>query len=175
VNEAADTARWRFDFNRIAAIFSVVLSLALFAIIPHQIDKPMVVLADSGSSLSAELFPRIVASAFLLLGIWYFFRSRSLAERNGFHDLDREAAGNVLITFAAMAVYVPLMVNLGFVAASAILIAFLSTFFGNRNFYLTALVSIVIPIIIFFLFTRLLLTSLPPFPVDTVLTRYSIL
>jgi len=175
LSDAGETSPVRFGFNRLAAIFFVAFSIVLFAIIPHQIDEPMIVLADSGSSLSAELFPRIVASAFLLLGVWYFFRSRSLTERNGFRDLDREAAGNVLITFAAMAVYVPLMVHLGFVVASAVLIAFLSTFFGNRNLYLTALVSVVIPIIIFFLFTRLLLTSLPPFPIDTVLTRYSIL
>jgi putative tricarboxylic transport membrane protein len=175
LSDTDETSPGQFSFNRLAAIFFVVLSIVLFAIIPHQIDKPLILLGDAGSTLSAELFPRIVASAFLLLGIWYFFRARSLAERNGFRDLDRQALSNVLITFAAMSVYVVLMVNLGFVVASAILIAFLSTFFGNRNYYLTALVSIVIPIIIFFLFTRLLLTSLPPFPIDTVLTRYSIL
>lgn len=165
----------RLNFNRVAAIVFVVLAVTLFLIIPHQIDKPLIVLADAGSTLSAELFPRLVASAFLVLGIWFFFRARTLDERNGFRDLDREAITNVSITFVAMALYVVLMVNVGFVVASAILIASLSTFFGNRNFYLTALVSIVIPVVIFFLFTRLLLTSLPPFPIDTILTRYSIL
>ena len=175
MNETTGISDQRFNFNRVASILFVALSIALFAIIPHQIDKPLIVLGDAGSTLSPELFPRIVASAFLLLGIWYFFRSRSLAERNGFRDLDGEALSNVLITLVAMAVYVVLMVNVGFVLASAILIASLSTFFGNRNLYLTALVSIVIPIVIFFLFTRLLLTSLPPFPIDTILTRYSIL
>lgn len=166
---------WRLSFNTVAAVLFIVLALVLLAIIPHQIDKPLIVLSDAGSTLSPELFPRIVAVAFLLLGVWYLLRSRSLDERNGFRDLDREAVSNVLITLVAMSAYVGLMVHLGFVVASAILIASLSTFFGNRNYYLTALVSILVPVAIFFLFTRLLLTSLPPFPVDTVLTRYSLL
>ena len=85
------------------------------------------------------------------------------------------AAANVAITLVAMATYALLMPSLGFVVSSALLIAFLATFFGNRNYYLTAVVSIVVPVAIFFTFTKLLATSLPPFPIDTFLTRYFIL
>ncbi len=120
-------------------------------------------------------FPRLVAAAFLILGVWFFFRSFSLREVNGLRSLDRGAIVNVVVTLVAMAVYVPTMMTLGFVVSSAVLIAFLATFYGNRNHALTAIVSIAVPVAMFFAFTKLLATSLPPFPIDTVLTRYFIL
>ena len=99
----------------------------------------------------------------------------SIDERNGLLALDREALINIGTTLAAMAVYVPAMMTLGFVVSSAILIAFLSTVYGNRNYLLTAAVAIIVPVTIFFIFTKLLATSLPPFPIDSVLTRYFVL
>jgi putative tricarboxylic transport membrane protein len=167
--------RARFNFNTVAAATFVALSVVLFVIIPHQIDKPLIVLAQDENSLEASLFPRLVAAAFLILGVWFFFRTFSLREVNGLRSLDRSAVVNVVVTLVAMAVYVPAMMTLGFVVSSAVLIAFLATFYGNRNHALTAIVSIAVPVAMFFAFTKLLATSLPPFPVDTVLTRYFIL
>ncbi len=74
-----------------------------------------------------------------------------------------------------MAVYGPLMMLIGFVVSGALVIAFMATFFGNRNYLLTAAVSVAVPVAIFFVFTKLLATYLPPFPIDTPLTRLSIL
>lgn len=165
----------KFNYNTVASIVFILLGGALFLLIPHQIEKPFIVLATNQQELSVELFPQIVASAFVGLGIWSFFKSFSVDERNQLMDLDREAVTNVSITLGAMAAYVVLMVNLGFVVGSACLIAFLATFFGNRNYYMTAIVSIVIPVAVFYVFTGLLQTSLPPFPIDTFLTPYSIL
>ncbi len=126
-------------------------------------------------SLKASLFPQMVATAFLVLGIWFFFKSFSLAETNRLRELNRTAVANVAITLVAMATYAPLMERLGFVVSSALLFAFLATFYGNRNYYLTAVVGIVVPVAIFFTFTKLLATSLPPFPIDTFLTKYFVL
>jgi len=164
-----------FNFNTVAAVFFVVLAIVLFVIIPGQIEKPIIVLAEDAMSLNANVFPQLVAAGFLGLGIWFFFKSFHLTETNLLLELDLPALINVGVTLAAMAIYAVTMIAVGFVVSGAIMIAFLATFYGNRNYYLTAAVSIVVPVAIFFIFTKLLTTSLPPFPIDTILTRYFIL
>ena len=163
------------NFNTVAAVFFVVLAGVLFLIIPGQIEKPIIVLAEDAMSLEATVFPQLVAAGFLGLGIWFFFKSFSLTETNLLRELDRSALVNVGTTLVVMAIYAVAMIALGFVVSGTIMIAFLATFYGNRNYTLTAVVSIVVPVAIFFTFTKLLATSLPPFPIDTFLTRYFIL
>ncbi len=163
------------NFNTVAAVFFIVLAVVLFLIIPNQIEKPIIALAEDAMSLKATVFPQLVAAGFLGLGIWFFFKSFSLTETNLLRELDRSALVNVGTTLVAMAIYAVAMIALGFVVSGTIMIAFLATFYGNRNYYLTAVVSIVVPVAIFFTFTKLLATSLPPFPIDTFLTRYFIL
>ena len=163
------------NFNTVAAVFFVVLAIVLFVVIPGQIETPIIVLAEDAMNLQAEVFPQLVAAGFLGLGTWFFFKSFSLTETNQFLELDRTALVNVGTTLVAMAIYAWAMLVLGFVVSGAILIAFLATVYGNRNYYLTAAVSIAVPVAIFFTFTKLLATSLPPFPIDTFLTRYFIL
>ncbi|HSR72593.1 MAG TPA: tripartite tricarboxylate transporter TctB family protein [Kiloniellales bacterium] len=165
----------RFNFNTGFGIFFVALSVWLAIIIPSQIEKPLIVLPSNEGDLEPTLFPYLVAAGFFVLGIWLILKSFSLTERNHLRELDRRAIANVTVTLAAMAAYGPLMMTLGFVVSSAIVIAFLSTFFGNRNFLLTAAVSIGVPVAIFYVFTHLLVTYLPPFPIDTPLTRLNLL
>ena len=63
-----------YNFNTISAGVFILLAIALFIIIPYQIDKPLIEIAGvGGSNLSAELFPKIVASSLLVLGVWYFW------------------------------------------------------------------------------------------------------
>lgn len=164
-----------FNFNTVSGVFFVVLSIVLFLIIPEQIEKPLIVFSANKHDLKPTLFPQLVAAGFGGLGIWLFFKSFSIREDNQLKKLDQEAIINVSVILLAMAAYSPMMVQIGFVVSSALSIAFMSTFFGNRNFVLTALVSVTVPVAIFFVFTKLLATYLPPFPIDTVLTRFSIL
>ncbi len=167
----------QYNFNTIAAAIFIALSIALFLIIPHQIDKPLIQIASVGqTNLSPELFPRLGAGAMLVLGIWYFYMGFSLKEVNELLLLDREAVTNVAVTLFLMALYVPLMVNLGFVVGSALMVFVMSTYFGNRNFILGGLLSILLPMTIFFVFRRLLLTELPAFPIDIYpLTHWSLI
>lgn len=167
---------YRFNFNTVAAIFFIAFAIALFLLIPSQIDKPLIVLGASQSDLSPELFPQMVSASFLILGLWLLAKSFFLHQRNELCDLDREAITNVGVTLVIMAAYVHLMVNLGFVIGSAAMVAVLSTYYGNRNYVLTAVVSIGVPMAIFFLFRRVLLTELPPFPIDIYpLTHWSLI
>ncbi|MDH3316298.1 MAG: tripartite tricarboxylate transporter TctB family protein [Gammaproteobacteria bacterium] len=171
----AETAK-RINFNTISAVVFTALGIVLFLIIPHHIDKPLINLGGAGqSNLDAEAFPQMVAGMFVLLGAWYLFVSFSLREHNELRDLNVEAVTNVVVTLVIMAAYVWLMLSLGFVAGSAIMIFTMSTYFGNRNFVLGALVSIVVPLVVFVLFTKPLVTSLPPFPVDELIPESSII
>lgn len=167
----------RYNFNTIAAIGFVALGVCLYFIIPHQIDKPLIQIGAAGqSNLSPELFPRLVAIAMIVLGVCFFVQSFSLDQVNELQLLDREAIINVLVTLSLMAIYVPLMVNLGFVVGSAFMVFAMSTYFGNRSFILGALLSVFLPMVIFFVFRRLLLTELPPFPIDIYpLTNWSLI
>ncbi len=164
----------QFNFNTVAAVIFIVLAVVLFFIIPDQIDEPLIKIGNQ-NKLSPELFPRMVAAGFFLLGIWLFFKSFSVRQHNELRDLDREAITNVVVTLAIMAGYVFLMVNVGFVIGSAVMIMVMSTYFGNRNYGLGAAVSIIVPTIVFVLFTKVLVTSLPPFPLDDVLSSDSFL
>lgn len=161
----------KFNFNTVSAILFILLGLGLFWIIPDAIDKPLIVLGTSQSDLSAELFPQLVAGWFVVLGIWFLIKSLNLRQVNHFRELESEAFINLGTTLLALAVYIYLMVNIGFVVGSAILIVFLSTFYGNRNYYFTAVTSLVVPLLMFAIFTKLLAVSLPPFPVDEVFSE----
>ena len=166
----------KFNFNSAAAIGFIVLAVVLYIIIPSQIDKPLIQLAVGQSNLSAELFPQLIAICMFLLGVWFLLISFSINQINELRNLDKEAILNVSITLLIMAVYVPLMVNFGFVLGSAITIFFMSTYFGNRNYVLGLLVSILLPMLIFATFRRVLLVELPPFPIDIYpLTNWSLI
>ena len=166
----------KVNFNTVAAVLFIMLSGVLFLLIPTQIDKPLIVITGSQANMPAELFPQLVATAFLILGVWFFMKSFSLQQSNDLLALDQEAITNVTVTLVMMAIYVPLMVNLGFVVGSAIMVMAMSTYFGNRNFWLSGAVSIVLPMAMFFMFRRLLLVELPPFPIDIFpLTNWSLI
>jgi uncharacterized integral membrane protein len=166
----------KLNFNTIAAVCFIVLAIILIIFIPSQIDKPLIQLSFGQFNLPPELFPQIIAGCMLALGSWFFYKSFSLKQVNELRNLNKEAIFNVLTTLVMMAIYVPLMVNLGFVLGSAIMIFAMSTYFGNRNFVVAVLVSIFLPMLIFVTFRRLLLVELPPFPIDIYpLTNWSLI
>jgi len=172
----ADDIQRRINFNTVAAVLFVAFGIALFLLIPTQIDKPLIVITGSVANLPAELFPKLISAAFLILGVWFTVISLKLRQENGFVALDKEAITNVAVTLFMMALYVPLMVNIGFVVGSAIMVFAMSTYFGNRNYWLGAAISIILPIGMFMMFRRLLLVELPAFPIDIYpLTNWSIL
>ena len=164
----------QFNFNSVAAIVFTAIGAVLFFIAPSQIDEPLIKIGF-GTNLSPELFPRLVAVSFFGLGIWLLIASFQIQQRNQLRELDREAITNVIVTLILMAGYVYVMVYLGFVVGSVLMILAMSTYFGNRNFFLAGIVAVAVPVIIFVLFTKVLITSLPPFPVDEVIPSHWII
>ena len=169
-------SRKNLNFNTVSAIIFIVLGVFLYVVIPSQIDKPIIQLSTGQFNLPPELFPQIVAICMFLLGLWYLIKSFSIKQVNELRDLDKEAITNVTITLIMMAIYVLLMVNLGFVVGSAIMIFSMSTYFGNQNYILGILLGIFLPMLLFVCFRRLLLVELPPFPIDIYpLTHWSLI
>ena len=176
VNPMDRSFRTQFNFNTISAFIFIVLGIFLYLIIPSQIDKPLIQLAVGQFNLSPELFPQIIAICMVVLGFWFLYKSFSIDQVNELKNLDKEAITNVIVTLVMMAIYVPLMVNLGFVVGSAIMILSMSTYFGNRNYIFGALISVFLPMLVFVTFRRVLLVELPPFPIDIYpLTNWSLI
>ena len=119
---------------------------------------------QSLNALDPTLFPRIVAVGMFVSAIWFLAESFQLRERNGFRDLDREAYVNVGVSVVAFALYALLMEPLGFVLSSILLVGGLSFFYGVRSILLIALVSVGVPVAVYFVFTRMLQVFLPAFP-----------
>ena len=67
----------------------------------------------------------------------------------------------VLVTFVVFIAYALLLEPLGFVLASALMVGSLSFYYGNRNLMVFVLILIGAPLMIYFLFTRVLRVSLP--------------
>ena len=158
--------RKKINFNTVSAIIFIAIGIFLYIVIPSQIDKPLIQLAIGQFNLPPELFPKIMAVSMIILGSWFFYKSFLIVQVNELKNLDKEAITNVIVTLTMMAIYVPLMVGLGFVVGSAIMILAMSTYFGNRNYIFGVLISIILPMFIFVVFRRVLLVELPPFPVD---------
>ena len=151
----------RFNFNTIAALVFILLGVVMFVIIPHQVDRPTLLFGQAPSGLDPDLFPRLVAGGLILLGLWFAVTSFGIEETNGFAELDVEALVNVGVTLAVFVLYALLLSRIGFIVTSAAVIGALTTFYGNRNIWLGLLFSIGVPVLIFVVFTRVLLVSLP--------------
>ena len=152
------------NFNGVAALLFAAFGIVLFFITPYQVEKPVVVFGQSLNALDPTLFPRLVALGIFGLGVWYFVKSFSLQERNRFRDLDRDGWINVAVSLVAFTLYALLMEPLGFILSSVLLVGGLSIFYGVRAPLLIAVVSIGIPVAIYFVFTRMLQVFLPEFP-----------
>ena len=154
----------KVNFNTVTACLFFIFAIILLVIIPDQITKPKLLMGRSLMGLKPTLFPYIAATLLLLLSIWYFAISFGLKETNLFRELDRSGIISVTISLVVFLSYALLMVPLGFILSSILVMFILSVFFGNKNIALGLAVSIILPVTVYFTFTRLLSVSLPEFP-----------
>ena len=156
--------RLRFDFNIGCAIGVILFGIAIWVLTPYQVETAVPLFGERASGLDPHLFPRLIATVFVGLGIWYFFRAMTLDEENLLRKLNREAIVNTLVSLATFALFAVFIETLGFVITGTLVMFFLSTFYGNRTYWLGALVSIAVPLGVYNLFTKVLLVFLPEFP-----------
>ena len=153
--------RERINFNTKVAIFLILFSVAFYLLIPYQIAKPKLFMGRALMGMKPTLFPRLTMIGLLGLSIWYLIHSFNLEESNLFKDLDWKSLTRIVVTFIILVAYALLLEPLGFVLSSALTVGALTLYLGNRNIFILFLVIIVIPLAIFFIFTRALRVSLP--------------
>lgn len=163
--EVEDTASTRrFNFNTVCALLTIAFGLALYVITPLEVARPRLIFGQAPSGLDPFIFPRAVAVFIVLVGLWYLGSSFRLRERNEFLDQTWSGTfvvGVTVIGFLALAL---LFEPLGFVIPSAILIFALSTFYGNRSYLLALAVAVLVPLLVYNIFTKGFRVYLPPFP-----------
>jgi len=162
----ADTPSWkeRMNFNTKVAIFLILFSIVFYVLIPYQIAKPELFMGRALMQMQPTLFPRLTMIGLLGLSAWYFLYSFRLKERNFFRELDKQNLTRIVVTFVILVAYALLLEPLGFVLSSALVAGALTLYLGNRNIFILFVVIIVIPLTVFYIFTRALRVSLPELP-----------
>jgi putative tricarboxylic transport membrane protein len=152
------------NYNTVVAIFFLILWTIMFFTIPYQIQKPMLFMGRSLMGLKPTLFPQIATLALIFLNIWYLVISFRIKDKNLFTEVTRQGYFRIIASLVVFCAYALLFEHLGFVLSSVLVAGSLSTFYGNRNILVGILVSVGVPLGIYFVFTRLLKVSLPEFP-----------
>ena len=163
-SEAAHPRQRGVNFNTVLAIACILFSIFLFAVIPSEVERPPVLFGQSSAGLDPAFFPQVVATCFLLVGLWYLRASFRLDEVNGFRGLTRHNYFSVGFTVLMFVVYAAILVPLGFILASALVIVVLSLFYGARSWPAIVLVAIGVPGVVYLVFRRMLGVALPELP-----------
>lgn len=154
----------RVGYNTVVALGCMALGVAVWLMIPYQVQEPPTIFGQNSSGISPKLFPRIAAIGFLLIGAIYFVASLRMDEPNPFRELPASAYLNLAVVLVAMVLYVALLKPLGYALSSALVAIAISLYYGSRNIFGIAFVGVAAPLAIYYLFTRMLTVSLPPFP-----------
>ena len=163
-NSALKSWKEKINFNTVVAIILIVFSITAFILIPYQIEKPKLFMGRSLSTLTPSLFPRLSIIALFILSVFYFFQSTQFREKNLFKELDARSSTRVVVTIVVFVAYALLFEPLGFVLSSALVVAVLTIYYGNRNILITLAVVIGAPLAIYFILTHTLQVSLPEGP-----------
>jgi len=151
----------KINFNTVAALCLIAFSVTAFLLIPYQIEKPKLFMGRSLMYMTPSLFPRLSIIALFILSLWYLTHSFQIKEKNLFREIGKKSYIRVLVTFVVAAGYALLFEPLGFVLASALMVAILTVYYGNRNVVIILLVLAGAPLAIYFIFTSVLKVSLP--------------
>ena len=152
------------NFNTVLAGACVLFSLFLFAVIPSEVERPPVLFGRASAGLDPAFFPHVIATCFLVIGLWYLRSSFRLKDANGFNGLNRHNYFNIGFTALMFIVYAAILVPLGFILASALVVVVLSIFYGARHWPAIVFVAIGVPGIVYVVFRRLLGVALPELP-----------
>lgn len=154
----------RVNYNTVVAMVFLILWTIMFFTIPYQIQKPTLFMGRSLMGLKPTLFPQIAILSLIVLNLWYLAVSFRIKDKSLFTEVTRQGYFRIGVSLVVFCAYALLFEHLGFVLCSALVAGTLSTFYGNRNVLVGILVSVGVPLGIYFVFTRLLKVSLPEFP-----------
>ena len=131
-----------------------------FVFLGSLVAEPKVLFGRSLTAITPTLFPSIVLTCmFLLCAVQLVLNFSAKTQGDGASGLAGWRRGAVF--FGIMTVYALAMVPIGFIISSAITIAVLSLFIGNRNIVQIIAVALLGPVLLYLAATRLLAVSLP--------------
>lgn len=142
------------------ALFCLCLGALGYVFLGSLVAPPKVLLGRSLTAIPPSLFPSIVLSLlFVLCAIQLVISFRAASASDEVDRIVGWRRGAVF--FGIMTVYALVMVHLGFIISSALAIAALSLYIGNRSIVQIVLVAVIAPILLYLAATRLLAVSLP--------------
>ncbi len=144
----------KFSPNLLSGIISIIFGLFIYYKIPSEVEKPVLIFGQSSSEINPQIVPTIIASMFLIFGLYTVFYEKDSKISNNWPNVTKNLFINISTTIFCLILYSILFQHLGFVISSVLLILSLGTFMGNVNFKYIGLISILFPLSIFFIFDR---------------------
>ena len=139
----------------------IFIAVAFYLLVPYQVQKPKLVFGASLMDMQASLFPKLAGWPHAVSVSLAFFRGLRHPLNNPFKGLTRSAALQITLLLIILYIFALIFEPLGYWLSGILISATLSLYLGNRNIFTLILLSVGIPSLIYFVFTRLLLISLP--------------
>ncbi len=140
----------------------LVLSCLGVIFIGSLVAEPKVLLGRSLTAIAPSLFPSLVLSGLALLSALFLARTVRRSPKNAAEeDVERPSPRRALLLFVIMIAYALAMKPFGFLLSTVLALAAVSYLVGNRSPLQIGLVSIMSPILLYLVATRLLAVSLP--------------
>ena len=158
----------RMDFW--AGLVFLLLGLVVWLVlIPIGVDEPKKV---QYAVLAPSYYPRIIAIAMALVGIAVTARAVTAVSTDRLLGMPAgETVLKIGVVFAILVALSYLLPNLGFVLASFLALIALMVLAGERNPVIILAVAIILPVVLYFFFTKLANIPIPGGVLDPYLLR----
>ena len=136
-------------------VFSLVL---IFFLIPTQVRHVQ------GFGVSSRLMPNIIAFALLILSVNLFFTGHKKIKKNinnKTFEINALELRLVLITLCMIAVYIIVVKHFGYITTTILALGITMYLYGHKNKKTIIFVSVLVPLVIYQFFTKLMQIRLP--------------
>lgn len=146
--------------KNIMTVFTLILGLALFFIIPLQIRK----IPNPSGALGPRAFPYFCSFVLVLCSAISLISNYVKLKNEGDNDIEEENNSNykkVIITFFCILIWFFAMEYIGFIISTSLLIAVTMFLLGSRNKVALVLTPLLFTIPVYIVFSRILYVPLP--------------
>lgn len=157
--EAQGLAQKSFALTFVYGV-AACLAAGFYLLTPQQVGKPVTLFGAAPDGLAPDVMPRFVLVAIGCVALFGLVK----ALKGGAEEIGVPGTP-VIVTCLASFLYAALLVPIGFVLASTLIVALLAFYLGGRRPVGLVLSSLVVPVALYLVFTRVLHISLPSGPV----------
>ena len=149
--------------TKIGLVICISFVSALLFIVPSQIEEEV-----GHHYQSPSLYPKILIGVMILLSMLMTATSlrkrTAITNKSGLKSARLLSSQNirVFVMIVASIAYIWIVVDwLGFLLSSAIILLFSMRFYGYRNTFVTILIAVIVPIVVYYIFKVSLQMPLP--------------